>query len=142
MRLGADRLRDLIRTNVDGGALLTCHQTLSYGEHPEVGQAACRGFFDAYGHQTAAGRFAVLVMGGFDEIPPPAPLEEVTPMADTARSCRYGAPPWVATGHPDTTMAYRKLSDGRWYVLDVIQDQSPLTPVEVAELGLEADPRG
>lgn len=27
---------------------ITCHDTLSYGEHPEFGPAVCRGFYDAY----------------------------------------------------------------------------------------------
>lgn len=68
MRLGTERIRDVIATNRAAGALLTCHSTLSYGEHPEVGQAACRGFYDAYGHELIAARFAHAVMGGFDEI--------------------------------------------------------------------------
>lgn len=71
MHLGADRLRDIIERNRAGGALLTCHATLSYGAHPEVGQAACRGFYDAYGAESAAARFAHAVFGGFDEIPDP-----------------------------------------------------------------------
>lgn len=69
MHLGPDRVRDVIQDNRDAGALLTCHQTLSYGKHPEVGQAACRGFYDAYGLESVAARFAHAVMGGFDEIP-------------------------------------------------------------------------
>lgn len=71
MRIGTDRFRDLIATNRETGAVLTCHQTLSYGEHPEVGQAACRGFLDAYGREVTAARVVELMFGGWDEIPPP-----------------------------------------------------------------------
>lgn len=71
MRLGSDRLRNLIRDNLAADALLTCHQTLSYGSHSEVGQSACRGFWDAYGTGTAAGRFALLALGGMDEVSAP-----------------------------------------------------------------------
>lgn len=72
MQLGAARIRDVIERNRENGSLLTCHQTLSYGSHPEVGQAACRGFLDAYGREVAAGRLAYEYLGGFDEIAPPA----------------------------------------------------------------------
>lgn len=72
MHLGAERVRHVIQANRDAGALLTCHQTLSYGAHPEVGQAACRGFLDAYGREVLAGQIAYRLMGGFDEIDPPA----------------------------------------------------------------------
>ncbi|QYN41168.1 hypothetical protein K1T35_48390 (plasmid) [Pseudonocardia sp. DSM 110487] len=71
MHLGGARIRAVINANRSAGALLTCHQTLSYGSHPEVGQAACRGFYDAYGDEVAGSRFAHAVMGGFDEIPAP-----------------------------------------------------------------------
>lgn len=71
MHLAPGRLAALVTANVAAGALLTCHQTLTYGTHPEIGGAACRGFLDAHGHRTAAGRFALAVMGGFDEIPAP-----------------------------------------------------------------------
>lgn len=72
MRLGAERIRDVIQANRATGALLTCHQTLSYGDHPEVGQAACRGYVDAYGHEAIAALYVYRIMGGFDEIDPPA----------------------------------------------------------------------
>jgi hypothetical protein len=71
MRLGPGRTREIIEANRRAGALLTCHTTLSYGSHPEVGQAACRGFYDAYGPELVAARFAHAVFGGFDEIPDP-----------------------------------------------------------------------
>lgn len=71
MRLGADRLRDLVRANRAAGAVLTCHQTLSYGEHADIGQAACRGYLDAYGDEAAAARAVRVLFGGWDEIPAP-----------------------------------------------------------------------
>lgn len=49
MHLGPGRLAALVQHNLDAGAALICHQTLSYGSHPEVGEAVRRGFYDAYG---------------------------------------------------------------------------------------------
>lgn len=71
MDLPAGQLNDIVEHNRAIGALLRCHQTLSYGAHPETGQAACRGFYDAYGPELLAVRIAELAMGGFDEIDPP-----------------------------------------------------------------------
>lgn len=70
MHLGAERFRTIIRQNLDAGAAPICHQTLSYGDHPEVGEAVCRGFYDAYGDQVNAIR-VVHRLGGFTEIPAP-----------------------------------------------------------------------
>lgn len=70
MRLQSGRLRDLVETNRATGAALTCHQTLSYGAHPEVGQSACRGFLDAYPDVTVA-QLADRLFGGWHLIPPP-----------------------------------------------------------------------
>lgn len=74
MNLAPDRLADLIQTNLDAGAALICHQTLSYGDHPEVGEAVCRGFYDAYGDEVNAIR-VMHRLGGFQEIPAPAAKE-------------------------------------------------------------------
>lgn len=71
MKLAPGRLSDLIQHNLDAGAALICHQTLSYGDHPEVGEAVCRGFYDAYGDDVNAIR-VMHRLGGFQEIPAPA----------------------------------------------------------------------
>lgn len=76
MRLREGRLRDLIRDNLDAGAVLICHQTLPYGDHPEAGEAMCRGFWDAYGTQTNTVRVMDRVAAAtgqpwYEEVPPP-----------------------------------------------------------------------
>lgn len=76
MHLGPGRLRDLVRSNLDAGAVLICHQTLSYGDHPEVGEAMCRGFFDAYGPQANIVRVmerlsAITGQPWYEEVPTP-----------------------------------------------------------------------
>lgn len=70
MSLRPGRLADLIASNVRAGAALTCHQTLSYGDHPEFGEAVCRGFYDAVGPRTNIIR-VMERLGGFAEVPPP-----------------------------------------------------------------------
>jgi hypothetical protein len=70
MHLDAGRLKDLIDSNVAAGTALTCHQTLSYGDHPEFGEAVCRGFYDAVGEGTNIIR-VMHRLGGFDEVAPP-----------------------------------------------------------------------
>lgn len=71
MHLDEGRLRDLIQQHVAAGAALTCHQTLSYGKHPDFGEAVCRGFYDSVGERTNVIR-VMERLGGFDEVPPPA----------------------------------------------------------------------
>jgi hypothetical protein len=75
MHLRPGRLAHLIQQNLDGGAALICHQTLSYGDHPEVGEAVCRGFYDAYGDDVNEIRVMERI-GGFNVIP--APTKEET----------------------------------------------------------------
>ena len=70
MSLREGRLRDLIEDNVAAGAALTCHQTLSYGDHPEFGEAVCRGFYDTVGTRTNIIR-VMERLGGFAEVEPP-----------------------------------------------------------------------
>jgi hypothetical protein len=75
MHLRPGRLAHLIQQNLNAGAALICHQTLSYGAHPEVGEAVCRGFYDAYGDDVNAIR-VMHRLGGFHVIP--APMKEET----------------------------------------------------------------
>lgn len=58
---GEDRCEEVIRRNVEANALLTCHETLPYGPHPEFGPAVCAGFWARHGLATAAGRLARLI---------------------------------------------------------------------------------
>jgi hypothetical protein len=74
MSLSPGRLADLVQGNLDNGAALICHQTLDYGDHPEFGEAVCRGFYDAYGDQCNSIRVMERI-GGFAEVPPPGQEE-------------------------------------------------------------------
>jgi len=60
---GADRATEVIAANVAVGALLTCHSTLPYGEHPDFGPAVCAGFWAQHAMSTAAGRMARFLLG-------------------------------------------------------------------------------
>jgi hypothetical protein len=71
MHLQDGRLRMMVRDALQQGSQgIICHQTLSYGAHPEFGGALCRWFYDTYGPQNnfirCIGRF-----GGFEEVDPP-----------------------------------------------------------------------
>jgi hypothetical protein len=70
MRLEPGYLQRIIRDNVENGALLTCHQTLPYGDFPDFGPAACRGFWESHGQHTIAGVIAEYMIG-IIEIEPP-----------------------------------------------------------------------
>jgi hypothetical protein len=72
---GAGRVRDLVRQNIEAGALLTCHSTLPYGPYPEFGPAVCAGFWARHGLSTAAGRIAAFMIG-LVRIAPPAGEEK------------------------------------------------------------------
>jgi hypothetical protein len=48
MHLGAEHTARFVRQALDAGTYVVCHQTLTYGDHPDFGSAICRGFFDAY----------------------------------------------------------------------------------------------
>jgi hypothetical protein len=74
MHLRPGRLTHLIQQNLNAGAALICHQTLSSGAHPEVGEAVCRGFYDAYGDDVNAIR-VMHGLGGFQVIPAPTKEE-------------------------------------------------------------------
>jgi hypothetical protein len=77
MHLNPGRLRDLVQQNLAADAALVCHQTLTYGDHPEFGPALCRGFFDAYGQQVNVVRIMGRLGGINDTIAPPT--KESTP---------------------------------------------------------------
>lgn len=64
----------VIRANLATGSLLTCHDTLPYGEHPDVGEALCRGFWDAHGHRShvKAQMDALFPEGWTEEVDPPS----------------------------------------------------------------------
>jgi hypothetical protein len=69
-RLTARRTDEVIRRNVAAGALLTCHSTLPYGDHPDFGPAVCAGFWARHGMKTVTGRIARFMLG-ITRIDPP-----------------------------------------------------------------------
>lgn len=69
MQLDPGRVRRMVREAVNGGGII-CHQTLSYGDYPEFGGAACRWFYDHYGHLCNLFRIYGRI-GGFTEVEPP-----------------------------------------------------------------------
>jgi hypothetical protein len=70
MHLREGRFRDLIAANLAADAALICHKTLPHGEHPEVGPAVCRGYYDVHRRDVLAIRL-VEAVGGFEVIPEP-----------------------------------------------------------------------
>jgi hypothetical protein len=67
---GEERGAEVIAANVTAGALLTCHTTLPYGDHPDFGPAVCAGFWARHAMQTTAGRMARFVLGIVRIAPP------------------------------------------------------------------------
>jgi hypothetical protein len=83
MHLREGRLKLLIEDNTGPYALgLVCHQTLSYGDHPDFGPALCRWFYDHYGHQANGIRMFSRLLG-FAEVPPPGEENDGDPAART-----------------------------------------------------------
>ena len=54
----------------EGSQGIICHQTLSYGAHPDFGGALCRGYYDRFGHLNNFIRIIERI-GGFTEVDPP-----------------------------------------------------------------------
>ena len=77
MHLRPGRVKQLVGDALDRGGFITCHNTLPYGGHPEVGEAICRGFYDAHGARSNVVRVWSR-LGGFDEIPDPSAVEVTT----------------------------------------------------------------
>jgi hypothetical protein len=76
MQLRAGRLRQMVSDALQQGSQgVICHDTLSYGAHPDFGGAMCRGFYDAYGPQNNFVR-VMERLGGFTEVDPPAPTPD------------------------------------------------------------------
>jgi|SRR4051812_42412759 hypothetical protein len=70
MHLRAGRVKEMVTETLNNGATITCHDTLDYGEHPDFGEAVCRGFYDKYGPRSNLVRIMER-LGGFTEVPPP-----------------------------------------------------------------------
>ncbi|MGH9059441.1 MAG: hypothetical protein ACRDZY_08025, partial [Acidimicrobiales bacterium] len=80
MSLSPGRQQEVVRANLATGTALICHRTLPYGSSPEVGEAVCRSFYDAFGddvnvirvmHRLGALHGDTGPHPGFTEIPAP-----------------------------------------------------------------------
>lgn len=80
MHLGPQRVREVVRANLDAGTLLTCHDTLPYGAHPEVEPAMCRGYWDAYADRTRVWQVMAALFGDhwWVEVDPPGTTPGLT----------------------------------------------------------------
>jgi hypothetical protein len=75
MDLKPGRVKDMVNAaNRQGSQGIICHQTLSYGGHPDHGGALCRGYYDSSGPQNNFVRIMER-LGGFEEVPPPESTE-------------------------------------------------------------------
>lgn len=69
MHLSPGRLADLLAEALPD-SYIVCHQTLTYGPHPEYGPAICRGFYDSFARVS----LAIRLLRAFQriiEVPPP-----------------------------------------------------------------------
>ena len=95
MYLRPGRMREVVMENRRRGTVLICHQTLSYGPHPEMGESVCRGYYDAY-HDELQVIQVIERMGGFALVHAPGhePERDVPTTADViAVIGRVGAIP-------------------------------------------------
>jgi hypothetical protein len=78
MRLAPGRLAQLVEHHRATGSLLICHDTLSYGTHPEFGEAMCRGYFDAYADPSRVAQIMTVVFGPdwYDVVDPPGSTDD------------------------------------------------------------------
>jgi hypothetical protein len=74
MHLRPGRVKQMVSEALREGCQgIICHDTVSYGEHPDFGGALCRGFYDAFGYRNNFVRIMER-LGGFTEVDPPASL--------------------------------------------------------------------
>ena len=78
MHLGAERLREIITRTLAEGSFVVCHDTLTYGDHPDYGPAICRGFHDAYADRSPA-LILLRAYGRLTEVPPPGTVASPPP---------------------------------------------------------------
>ncbi len=71
MHIRPGRLKMMVAEALrQGNQGIICHQTLSYGGHPEFGGALCRWFYDTYGLRSNFIR-CIERIGGFTVVDPP-----------------------------------------------------------------------
>ena len=74
MDLRPGRVQGMVNEGINGRGI-TCHSTLSYGQHPEAGESMCRWFYDKFGPRCNYVRIMER-LGGFDEVTLPRKEEE------------------------------------------------------------------
>jgi hypothetical protein len=72
MHLGPEQTAAFVRRALAEGTFVVCHQTLTYGDHPDFGPAICRGFFDAFAGRSPALRL-LRAFGRLIEVAQPRP---------------------------------------------------------------------
>jgi hypothetical protein len=76
MHLRPGRLKEMCNeANREGSQGIVCHDTLTYGNHPDYGPALCRGYYDAMGYLNNFVRIMER-LGGFQEVAPPKEEDE------------------------------------------------------------------
>ena len=58
-----EKAQEVIDANVANDAVLTCHQTLSYGDYPEFHPAVCGGYWVKYKDKVLAAHIAERFVG-------------------------------------------------------------------------------
>jgi hypothetical protein len=93
MYLGPERLRAIIADALAAGTYVVCHDTLTYGDHPDYGPAICRGFYDAFANRSPA-LTLLQACQRLVEIPPPEQASPDSPPRPRARghAARHGGP--------------------------------------------------
>ena len=66
IHLDEGRLKDMVRAAAE--SYVICHDTLPYADHPGVGPAICRGFYDRYDTNALQ---VIRLLFGFQECDPP-----------------------------------------------------------------------
>jgi hypothetical protein len=73
MKLDPGRLKNMVTDALrEGSQGIICHDTVSFGAHPDFGGALCRGFYDSVGYRNNFVRIMER-LGGFTEVEPPDP---------------------------------------------------------------------
>lgn len=84
MHLAPGQLANMVRQARRDESYIVCHDTLPYGDHPQMPPAICRGFFDRYDTQALQ---IARRLWGFIEVDPPdqqQPAHQTAPEAGGA----------------------------------------------------------
>ena len=119
MHLGPEQTATFIRQVLAAGSYVVCHQTLTYGDHPDYGPAICRGFFDSYRDRS---RDLLVLQAGrrLTEIPPPL-VARAEELGRDAGKTAAGSVFDGNTPEEEYRRVLRGIDDGDPAVLDAIE---------------------